>query len=145
MGLSLLAVPVLLDTDTKPSHLLAQFVQLYQYGHRTMPALAVATCLLYGYIARRKRATSRSWLIHAVAGVATITMVPFTWLVMLPTNNTLFRLNEEKETSLTASGDLVQVQELVLRWSRLHLIRSLFPLAGAIVGFKGLLQDVKLG
>ena len=41
MSLSLVAVPVFLDTDTQPSHLLAHFVRLYHYGHRLIDRKSV--------------------------------------------------------------------------------------------------------
>ena len=34
MGLSLVAVPVFLDTDTQADHLVQQWARLYHYGHQ---------------------------------------------------------------------------------------------------------------
>jgi len=73
-----------------------------------------------------------------MAIASTMAMVSFTWLVMAPTNETLFRLEEA-----TGSGSMVEpglVSGLAVRWAWLHVARSLFPLVGAIVGFTGLLQ-----
>ncbi|KAL4867606.1 hypothetical protein BDV12DRAFT_198026 [Aspergillus spectabilis] len=141
--LSAIAVPVFLDTDTDSGHLVHQWARTYHYGHIILPAVCIATCGLYAYIGLNKRAARRKdWRICAAAGLATIAMVPFTWVIMTPTNNTLFRL---KETSVSASeppADLGAVRELVVRWSLLHATRSLFPLVGAVVGFRGLLHDL---
>lgn len=140
MSLSTVVVPVLLDTNTESAHLLRQWVRLYHYGHILMPAVCVATCGLYGYAALSKRALlRREWLLYAVAGVTTISMVPFTWAMMAPTNNILFGM----EASTTASvADLGAVQELVVRWAWLHAVRSLFPLAGVIVGLTSVLIEL---
>lgn len=102
-----------------------------------MPTMAVATFLLYGYSAISNCAAGRRWGVFAVAGVMTMIMVPFTWVVMAPTNNTLFRLEVESKAGIIAS--LGEAKELVTRWCWLHVVRSLFPLAGAIVGLMGTL------
>jgi hypothetical protein len=73
--------------------------------------------------------------VFAVAGATTILMVPFTWIFMAPTNNTLFRL--ENESKVASVANLAEAQELVIKWSWLHVVRSLFPLAGAILGTTG--------
>ncbi|KAF2178416.1 DUF1772-domain-containing protein, partial [Zopfia rhizophila CBS 207.26] len=144
MSLSAIAVPVFLDTNTSSTHLLRQWARLYHYGHIYMPAVCVAAASLYGYVALRQRVSNRKqWRIYAAAGVTTITMVPFTWLVMVPTNNTLFRLREL--ASATASAvDLSAVQKVVVRWAWMHVVRSLFPLVGAILGLVGVLQELGL-
>ena len=52
--------------------------------------------------------------LYTAAGATTITMVPFTWLMMAPTNNTLFRL-EALASAMASAVDLSAVQELVVR------------------------------
>jgi len=148
MGLSIIVIPVFLETDIdpNPTHLLRQWVRLYHYGHLYLPAVCIATCGLYGYTALSKRASSRKqWLMYTVAGATTITMIPFTWYMMAPTNNTLFRLEAEATASASASvADLSAVEELVVRWAWLHVVRSMFPLVGAILGLTGIQQELGL-
>jgi anthrone oxygenase-like protein len=139
MSLSLVAVPVILDTNTQASHLLVQFVRLYHYGHQLMPSLAVATFLLYGYTAIKNRSTGGPWKIQLLAGLTTLTMVPFTWIAMTPTNNSLFELHEQSKA--TEAVELRRVQRLLIRWGVLHVVRSLFPLGGAILGGTNVLQQ----
>jgi hypothetical protein len=141
--LSGVVVPVFLDTVTDPTHLLRQWTCVYHYGHIYMPALCVATCGLYGYTALSKHLNRKPWLIFIVAGAVTMAMVPFTWVMMAPTNNALFRL-EALATASTSAADLSAVQEIVVRWSWLHIVRSLFPLAGVFLGFTGILQELGL-
>ena len=83
-----------------------------------MPALSVAATGLYGNSTLRKRAADRKhWIIYAAAGATTITMVPYTLLMMAPVNNTLLRL----EASASATAATVSavgsssVQKLVVR------------------------------
>lgn len=137
MDISLLAVPVLLDTDTEASHLVRQWVRLYHYGHLLMPAMAVTTLALYSYTACSRRATHQAWRIWAIAGLVTVTMVPFTWTAMTPTNSSLFQLNGQGGVI-----ELRRAQELVVTWSRLHIARSMFPLVGAILGWMGMMGEV---
>lgn len=140
--LSAIAVPVSLDTNTDSGQLVRQWSRTYHYGHIILPAFCIATCSLYAYASFSRRGTGRKdWRIYAAAGIATIAMVPFTWVVMTPTNNTLFGLEEAALVADEAPADLDAVRELVVRWSWLHATRSFFPLIGAIVGFRGLLRD----
>ncbi len=138
ISLSAFVVPVFLDTNKTAEHMLRQWVRLYHYGHIYLPALCIATCGLYGYaVLRRRAAGSKQWSRYALAALLTIAMVPFTWMAMSPTNNILFRLE--------GSGspvDLDLVRGLVVKWAWLHVTRSLSPLFGAYLGFKGLVREL---
>lgn len=145
MSLSAFVVPVLLDTNPDADHIVRQWSRLYHYGHIYLPALCVSTCGVYLYGAFNKRtAKSPQWSRYAAAAVATITMVPFTWLVMVPTNNTLFGLEESGSGSGSGSrADRGFVRELVIKWAWMHVARSLTPLVGAFLGFTGLLRELR--
>ncbi len=139
-SLSAIAVPVFLDTNTDSGQLVRQWSRTYHYGHIILPAFCIATCSLYAYASFSRR---KDWKLYAAAGVTTIAMVPFTWVVMTPTNNTLFGLEDAAlSADQEALADLDAVRELVIRWSWLHATRSFFPLFGAIVGFRGLLREL---
>lgn len=135
MSLSALVVPVLLDTIDDETQMLRQWARLYHYGSIYMPALCVATCSIYGYVARSKRAAISPWSRYALAAVSTFGMVPFTWWVMVPTNNALFELHRSEE-----STDLGLVRVLVVKWAWLHVLRSLYPLFGVFLGFRALIE-----
>lgn len=110
-----------------------------------MPSVSVATTGLYAYTALRKRAASRKqWFTYVLAGTTTIAIVPFTWLMMAPTNNALFRLLEASTSATVSVVDLSTVQELVVRWAWLHVVRSVCPMVGAILGLLGVLQELGL-
>ncbi|KAI0127019.1 hypothetical protein BJ170DRAFT_630758 [Xylariales sp. AK1849] len=132
-SIALVAVPVFLDTTTDGPLLTTQWARMYHYGHQVMPSMSVGTCLLYGYMTAKKRSAKRPWGTLAAAGATTVIMVPFTWFIMAPTNNQLFRLNALSKTDPSAVG-LGEVKDLVVKWWWLHLARTIFPLVGAIIG-----------
>ena len=136
MSLALVAAPVLLDTSTEAGQLFVQWARLYHYGHQIMPTIAIGTLLLYAYTCTQKRAASKPWGLFALAGVTTISIVPFTWIVMVPTNNELFRLEAVSKADPLVLG-ISSAKDLVVKWTWLHATRSLFPLAGAILGTLG--------
>ena len=136
MGLSLVAIPVFLDTNADAGHLLRQWARLFYYGQRLMPATAVTTLALYGYTARTRQVSGKPWRIWVTAGLVTIAIVPFTLIAMMGTNNSLIQLGRQEGVK-----ELRRVQELLGTWNRLHIVRSLFPLAGAIIGWKGMMDN----
>lgn len=62
--------------------------------------------------------------------------MPFTWTVMAGTNDRLFRARA-KGVEGKLEGGMEEVRGVVRRWNRLHVVRSLFPLVGAVVGLLG--------
>lgn len=143
MSLSLMTIPLFLDTNTQTPHMLHQWVRLYHYGHLLLPSMSVATLSLYAYVALNKRASGAPWASYAMAGVVTVGMIPFTLIVMLPTNNTLFELEGGVKISAAVTS-LDYVRELVTKWGRMHLVRSLFPLLGATLGFNAVYKDLAI-
>ncbi|KAH6722848.1 hypothetical protein BKA61DRAFT_626151 [Leptodontidium sp. MPI-SDFR-AT-0119] len=132
ISLSTITIPVFLDTDTEPAHLLRHWARLYHYGHIYMPTLCVTTFALYVFTAIRHSSNGKKWRNYVIAGLTTITMVPFTW----------FRMKALVETT-ALTVDLVQIREIVVTWAWLHIARSMFPLVGAIVGLVAVLDEVR--
>ncbi|KAI0539693.1 DUF1772-domain-containing protein [Xylaria digitata] len=139
LGLSLVTVPVILDTTDHAPHLFRQWARLYHYGHQIMPSIAVGTLALYAYAAVKRSNQKRPWGMLALAGVTTICIVPFTWIVMTSGNNNLFRLEAASRTTPTVMG-IDEAKGLVTTWAWLHSVRTLFPLLGAVVGAIDLLR-----
>jgi ABC-type glycerol-3-phosphate transport system permease component len=108
--------------------------------HQVLPALAVTTSVLYGYTIVRKRSATHNWAAFALATAMTVTMIPFTWVIMVPTNNMLFGLEAEAKGAVGVFSSLDEATGLVKKWSQLHLVRSMFPLAGAIIGLTATLN-----
>ncbi|KAK8050742.1 hypothetical protein PG994_012472 [Apiospora phragmitis] len=131
MSLSGIAVPVLLEASRDIPQLAYAWTRMYHYGHLALPTMGVGTCLLYlvsAYRSRKGRATLFA------AAVATVAMVPFTWVFMTPTNNQLFGLEAAAAAGTTGLLSLDEVRDLIVWWSRLHITRSLMPLLGAMLG-----------
>ncbi|KAI9371241.1 hypothetical protein BJX61DRAFT_534945 [Aspergillus egyptiacus] len=132
LTIPLLAIPVLLDTTTSPHQLLHQWVRMFHYGHRGHPSLAAITLSLYALAAFQRRGSKRPWKRLVLAGLVTVVMTLFTWVVMVPTNTVIFGL---------AGGGGVgfeEVRGLVVKWGVMHFVRSFFPLIGAVVGIREL-------
>jgi hypothetical protein len=134
MSLSLVAVPVLLDTVTDTAQLLRQWSRMYHYGHLIMPSLAVGTLCLHGCNSVAQRSLGRPYRLFALAGMVTIAIAPFTWIAMDSTNNELFRLEAAARESNAESLHMALARELIVRWTWLHTARSMLPLVGTILG-----------
>lgn len=139
MSLSAFVIPVLFDTNASPEHIVRQWVRLYHYGHIYLPALCIATCGIYGISARQCARSGRKWRAYGYAALSTISMVPFTWVIMTPTNTTLFELDNSNSAT-----DLAYVKGLLVKWAWMHVTRSLSPLLGAYLGFAYLIQEQRL-
>ena len=71
-----------------------------------------------------------AWLLGAglgwlVAAVLVGAVVPFTFIVIMPTNNKLLAPGRDLESAET--------RELLVRWGRLHAVRTVLSLVGAAV------------
>jgi hypothetical protein len=136
MSLCFVMVPVLLDLATDPTLLVSQWRHMYWYGHKTMPVLAIGTFVLYASLCIQRSRARRPWGTLALAAATTMTMLPFTWFIMAPTNNTLFKLDAEGQLG-SLSIEIEEAKELVVKWAWLHFTRCLFPLSGALIGTFG--------
>lgn len=140
--LSMVVVPVLLDTVTEARLMVAQWARIYFYGHIIYPGICITTCLLYAYAAYTKQGKGLKWRTWALAAATTIAMVPFTWIFMAPTNNLLFDRHAQSKTGQEIEFN--EVVNLITTWAGLHYARCLFPLAGACIGLLGNFQILVL-
>jgi noranthrone monooxygenase len=101
------------------------------------PAISIATGLIYSYAAYSKSQNGEKWRGFAIAGATTISMIPYTWIVMQRTNNKLWAAvrGESKETVSNA-----EAQGMLNTWSRLNMVRAMFPLAGGVLGLLSVLK-----
>jgi hypothetical protein len=70
-----------------------------------------------------------AWTRYGLAGALTIGIVPFTIIAMTATNNALMQV----ASGATALGEDA-TRSLLLKWKGLNMVRSMLPLAGAVVG-----------
>ncbi|EAA31381.1 DUF1772-domain-containing protein [Neurospora crassa] len=85
----------------------------------------------------QKRKNEKRSKLFAIAAIATLAIGPLTLLVMSPTNKELMRLNEIQIEPGPLVSDVEEVRELVRRWNWLHIVRSLGPVVGCVVGWFG--------
>ncbi|KAL4983857.1 hypothetical protein BDW68DRAFT_190959 [Aspergillus falconensis] len=132
MTISLLFIPVWLDTITQSSYLLNQWLRSYHYGHLGHPSMAVLTLTLYTLSSWQRRSEGKRWRALLTAGIVTILMSAFTLLFMIPTNTILLEYASGSPGMETV--ELQEARRLVLKWGWMHLTRSFFPLIGAAIG-----------
>lgn len=133
--LSILAIPGLLSTTTPVSTqvLAQQWAGIYHRGKVLGPQTAILGLLGYGYLAYERSSRGLGWTKFIGAAALTLGMVPFTILFMDPTNQALLKV--AAGVGVMGEGAL---RELLVKWKGLNLMRSVFPLAGAALGFWGL-------
>ncbi|KAH8585385.1 hypothetical protein B0O99DRAFT_587453 [Bisporella sp. PMI_857] len=130
---SMLAVPMILATTPPDSSLLLrQWHFVYNSGHKMGPSMAVISGLAYWSAAWASREQGRTVSLYAYSGAVTMSMVPFTWLFILPTNNAIFA--EIAKDRAGKPTNLAHAQGLVGRWRTLNIVRTLFPILGAALG-----------
>ncbi|KAJ5122036.1 hypothetical protein N7448_003166 [Penicillium atrosanguineum] len=172
MGHSLVTIPILGIAARHPSatgtrqtpgtpiaHLSHQWEETYDRGLYIYPTTAIASSLASCYLAWALRdapgptAVNCSWSsIYITAALTTAGLVPWTLLVMWPTNQKL-KAHAARDDAAVAEGTkgmVVSEQEkakraredeevpaLVQKWGELNFYRSLFSVAGAVIGFFG--------
>jgi anthrone oxygenase-like protein len=62
------------------------------------------------------------WL---AGGLTIFSVIPFTFIAIMPTNNKLLNPNLDKTSSVTG--------ELLLRWGRLHAVRSMLSVVSLLI------------
>ena len=116
--INLVEHPARMQTGIRPA--LAEFAPSYHRATVTQVSLAVAG-FLSALIAWRFRSDVR-WLI---GGGLLVSVVPFTALVILPTNKRLL--------DPATANDLNLAEKLLTRWGRLHAVRSVLSLASLLI------------
>lgn len=141
LGLSTLVVPRLLESPTPL--MLRQWARVLMAGKHTFPALGAAAAAPYWYLAYRfwGAGGTRVGQLYLLAGALCVGIVPYTLVVVMPTNRKLLR--KVDETKWLAEADEVvetgareeSAKYLVDHWGMLHLGRVAM---GAVAGMIGL-------
>ncbi|KAK3629715.1 hypothetical protein LTR56_017125 [Elasticomyces elasticus] len=142
MSLYTITMPVLVETSVSAPLLLQQWQRIFDRGHIQGPVLAILTGFTYGYAAWLRASAGESWLPFVLAAVLTFGIVPFTWIFMERINTALFSAVARSGTE-KGSVDKLDAERMIIRWSGFHALRSLFPLAGAVMGFLAMLQVIQ--
>jgi uncharacterized membrane protein len=115
--INLVEHPARMQTGIRPA--LTEFAPSYHRATITQVSLAIAG-FLSALIAWRSRSDVR-WLI---GGGLLVAVIPFTALVILPTNKKLL--------DPATANDLDLAEKLLTRWGRLHAVRSVLSLASLL-------------
>jgi hypothetical protein len=79
--------------------------------------------------------------LFAAAGVLSVAFLPWTLLVMMPTNKRLGEIARQVRGGKAESKvDEGEVQTLLRAWNSMNLVRATLPMVGAVVGLWGILQ-----
>ncbi|KAG6026292.1 hypothetical protein E4U40_002193 [Claviceps sp. LM458 group G5] len=141
-SISAIMIPTLLDTNTEPAGLTKQWARLYHYGSVMMPSMSVAIAAVYGLAwMQYGQSPSEQGMRCLAAGALTMAIAPYTWFAMIPTNNALFAMAASGPDFAGKQDANDKARGLVMKWVILHSIRSIIPLAGAIVGFMGISSE----
>ena len=116
--INLVEHPARMETGIRPA--LTEFAPSYKRATVTQVSLASAG-FSSALVAWRSRSDAR-WLI---GGVLLVAVIPFTALVILPTNKKLL--------DPATADDLALAEELLTRWGRLHAVRSVLSLASLLL------------
>ena len=101
------------------------------YRRATVMQVALATVGFLSAAAVWLMVASLWWLI---GGVILIAVIPFTLIVIFPTNKKLL------DSSLDKSSELAS--ELLIRWGRLHVVRSILSLISFLIFIILLVRNV---
>ncbi|KAI6783153.1 uncharacterized protein J7T54_000655 [Emericellopsis cladophorae] len=110
---------------------------IFTRGMNVMPKVAILIAAAYSYVAYDARHRGVNWKGYLAAGGAVLFIIPFTLLFIAGTNATL--ISASKGATVLSRG---RASELIGKWSVLNLGRSLFPLAGAIIGLSTFLGNL---
>lgn len=143
LSFSLFPMPVILENPSE-ANALRQWRSVYKRGANTAPPFAVTAALsafVAAYTHYHPQALYRTWL-FAASGVTTLSIIPYTLGIMLPTNRAL----EAKEDAASAksqkdsdtNGVTEETADLIQKWRRFNMFRGLLPLVGSLLAFEAL-------
>ena len=133
-------VPRMLESPTPL--LLKQWGNAYAAGKKNVPPFAALSSACYFYLAYTLPSDAQKAKLYGylAAGALTIGIIPYTLLVMLPTNKKLLEKVDETK-ALTVKDEVVEVglgnetaHKLVDSWGMLNLGRAVLLTAGSLVG-----------
>ncbi|KAN0062973.1 hypothetical protein ACQY0O_004796 [Thecaphora frezii] len=122
------------SSQSHPSlaHRLNLWARGYHAGKRTNPPFSLAAAIAY-FSSIYLRGPDRAKRLYLIAGLLHLSAVPFTLLVIKPTNDRLFKLQKAAEED-ESTVDAAEADRLLGRWTWLHNARTLVTLAALAVG-----------
>lgn len=122
-----------------------QWRTAYNQGKKAAPLLSLIATSSFGFLSYKlvKTLNQAKGEVYALAALATISIVPYTLLVMATTNGTLLnkaaqadaqQKNAESNISEKEFENEESAKELIARWSLLNFGRGVLPLVGTSLG-----------
>ncbi|KAJ3730550.1 hypothetical protein C8R42DRAFT_10801 [Lentinula raphanica] len=143
---SILVVPSLIDRElplAAAAHASSIWHHVFNRGKSNLPPSAITSAAAFAYAAYtipnplQLEVIQRSRNLLGVAAALTVAIVPFTLLVMKPTNDALHaKAAAVQERSKKGMDTLLDdgTKDLLHRWYTLNFIRGVFPLIATGVG-----------
>ncbi|EEQ86417.1 uncharacterized protein BDCG_01537 [Blastomyces dermatitidis ER-3] len=132
------------ESNLPPSTLAKLWRNIYHLGSVQNPPIALTTAAAFFYLAWSVRSgtalfrqtAENAATLYCAAAVLTLSIVPFTLIAMTKTNRALLEQAKvvESEPTVVKVGAREETEQLICRWIGLNGARSLFPLAGVLVG-----------
>ena len=143
LALSLMGIPAI-RVNNDDTGTLQQFRSLYNLGKTINPKIAMLSAtasFAAAWTHYHPQALYRTGLFVA-SGITTLSIVPWTFLMMQSTNSALFaRLQVAESKPIGEAKSTEQSEEtrsLLEKWRFLNIIRSLMPLAGSLLAYEAL-------
>ncbi|KAF4589404.1 DUF1772 domain protein [Ophiocordyceps camponoti-floridani] len=108
--------------------------ELYGLGASLMPKVAITVALSYAYAAYDVFGRGGRWTGFAAAACTTLSIVPFTLMVMKNTN-------AELHQAAVNTPDAARLSSLMDTWISLNFARGLLPLVGTVLGIQSFLDN----
>ncbi|KAF2627857.1 DUF1772-domain-containing protein [Macroventuria anomochaeta] len=137
-AISLISIPAVSRTLKEDNLSAAHAVKLwrnnFEAGFALAPPIALATASSLascGWAARNLRTSGvKDGRLFWVAAALTVSIVPYTIIFMKSTNDKLLRYAKKEKLTTSESQE---TEGLLKRWVFLNSVRSLLPLAGALL------------
>ena len=120
-----------------------QWKKSFDIGKIVHPAIAMLSVAAYGYLAYQMKGTLNQHKaeLYGLCALSNLMIMPWTIIVMMPTNKKLFKKYDEAAT-VTGSEEITEVglprgesaKELIDWWSTMNVARGFMPLVGAVLG-----------
>lgn len=107
------------------------FAKIYKIGVSTLSPLASIATIAYSYLAYSS--TIRKRQLYGTAAVLTLTTLPMTQIVMMPSISRLLEINESVGLQTTANVDQ-EVLKLLRTWVAQNYFRASIHLTAGFVG-----------
>lgn len=122
------------EDNLSTTHAVKLWRNTFELGKGLAPPIALATAsslAFCGWTTRNIRTSGlKDGRLFFVASVLSVAIVPYTLIFMKSTNDKLLSLAKKEELTASESQD---GEALLKRWVSLNGVRSLLPLAGAVL------------